>query len=380
MKLSKRVADALGKIPKIKSMKPKEADASLQAQKKVRHKKSWRAKSAASTLERTPAKDTVEINKSQVTKPVEQKKRTRASKTNLGDIFTASKRELARKYLNDLEDVAQIIPEATFFREVNSETSVKKISSIIEKLAKREDKYSERGYKEVIRDEIRARMFLPDADINYTKIVDAMKKKGYKVATTFEEDANGNLILDEHGKARKIPDIDVRFGEKAQPSGYQDVQIRFEKGDMLYELILMPGPHYLSAANKEHDIYDQFKRYDSLGITKDIGAKQIVKAIKSEFGKVTKKLYDAAEQRDRFGSAQAAEVVSFTPEEVKSLNGLFSSLKRLFMGKFNDLPPSKKTVPEFKDSKTAQNINSIEQKLRGFMELFKPTEPKAPEV
>lgn len=380
MKLNKHISDALGKIPKIKSFKSKKANEETAIPKRTRHKKSWRARVVSSKLERTPASDTVEIKGKEV-KPAEKKKRTTVSKTNIGDIFTAGKRELARAYLSDLDDVAQAVPGATFIREVNSETSVKKITSIIGKLAKREDKYNERGYKEVIRDEIRARMFMLDADQNYQKIIDEMAKKKYKVATTFEEDAKGNLIFDSNNNPIKIPDVDVRFGDKAQASGYQDVQIRFEKGGMLYELIIMPGPNYMFAANKEHAIYDQFKRYDSLGLTRDVGAKQIVNALKQEVGKVTRKLYDAAEMRDRYGSAAAQDPVSFSPDEIKTINGLLSSLKKLFLGKFNTLSPSKKTAPEFKDTKTALNLSDIEQNLRMLLEPFKPKEPpKAPEV
>lgn len=380
MKLNKHISDALGKIPKIKSFKSKKASEETAIPKRTRHKKSWRARVVSSKLERTPASDTVEIKGKEV-KPAEKKKRTPVSKTNIGDIFTAGKRELARAYLSDLDDVAQAVPGATFIREVNSETSVKKITSIIGKLAKREDKYNERGYKEVIRDEIRARMFMLDADQNYQKIIDEMAKKKYKVATTFEEDAKGNLIFDSNNNPIKIPDVDVRFGDKAQASGYQDVQIRFEKGGMLYELIIMPGPNYMFAANKEHAIYDQFKRYDSLGLTRDVGAKQIVNALKQEVGKVTRKLYDAAEMRDRYGSAAAQDPVSFSPDEIKTINGLLSSLKKLFLGKFNTLSPSKKTVPEFKDTKNALNLSDIEQNLRMLLEPFKPKEPpKAPEV
>lgn len=379
IKLNKHISDALGKIPKIRSFKSKTTEEQSAIPKRTRHKQSWKAK-VANKLERTPSRDTVEIKNNNTT-PVEKKKRKPAPRTNIGDIFTAGKRELARAYLSDLDDVAQIVPGATFIREANSETSVKKITSIIGKLAKREDKYNERGYKEVIRDEVRARMFMLDADQNYQKIIDAMAKKKYKVATTLEEDANGKLVMGENGKPKKVPDVDVRFGDKAQASGYQDVQIRFEKGDMLYELIILPGPHYMFAANKEHAIYDQFKRYDSLGFTRDIGAKQIVNALKKEVGKVTRKLYDAAEARDRYGTSISQEPVSFTAEELKTVNGLLSSLKKLFWGKFNTLAPSKKSAPEFKDTKTAINLNDIEQNLRGLLEAFKPKDaPKAPEV
>lgn len=381
IKLNKHISDALGKIPKIASKKKTTTEETTSIPKRTRHKRSWQSKLHKQTLERTPAKDEFTPSKTDDVKITPKKKATKSQKTNLGDIYTASKREKARAYLDDLGEVAQMIPGASFIREVNSETALKKIKKIIEKLTKREDKYSERGYKEVIRDEIRARMFMLDADQNYEKIIEGMKKKKYHVAPTFEEDAEGKLILDENGKAKKILDIDIRFGEKAQPSGYQDVQIRFEKGNTLYELIILPGPHYMFAADKEHAIYDQTCRYDSLGLTKDIGAKQIVKALKKEIGKVTRKLYEAAESRDRYGAASEQIPVTFTPEEIKTINGLFGSLKQLFLGKFNTLPPSKKTATEFKDSKTAQNLSNIEQNIRALLQEFKPKEtPKPTEV
>lgn len=43
-----------------------------------------------------------------------------------------------------------------------------------------------------------------------------------------------------------VDDIDVRFGDNAVPSGYEDVQMRFEKNGNLYELLILPGPNYLA--------------------------------------------------------------------------------------------------------------------------------------
>ena len=176
VRLNKRIADALGKIPKIK---PKVTDnkTSIAPAKKVRHKRSWKSKIVRPKLERSPVADTFQSKTVESANPIKKEKRIPSKKTSLGDIYTASKEELAETYLNDLEFVAQMVPGATFIREANTKNLIKQIKAIIDKLAKREDKYSERGYKEVIRDEIRARMFMLDADQNYEKIIEAMKKK-----------------------------------------------------------------------------------------------------------------------------------------------------------------------------------------------------------
>ena len=55
-----------------------------------------------------------------------------------------------------------------------------------------------------------------------------MQKKGYKVAKTYAEDKNGDIILGKDGLPKMVDDIDVRFGDISVPSGYDDVQMRFE--------------------------------------------------------------------------------------------------------------------------------------------------------
>ncbi len=365
IKLCKSVSDSLGKKPRAKAKKV--VQDIVDTTKKVRRKQSWKAKKDSS-LTRQPQIDTVQLQ----SKPKAQTKKASTPKDNIGDVYREQKMKHAMQYLHDLDDVAQEIPEASFFIELNKENVVKSIKSMIIKLTKREDKFKERGYHEVVRDEIRARMFLPDADKNYVKVVKAMEGKGYKIADTMAEDANGNLLLDASGNPVKVMDIDVRFGDKAQASGYQDVQIRFKKGKELFELIIMPGPNYMQAADREHKIFDIFKLYDSQGYTKDVGAKEIVNAIKDQFGIVTRKLYDAAEKRDTLGSAQVSEPVTFTEEGIKTLNALFRSLKNIFRGKFELLPQSRRSAINFADTQTARNLNTQERNLREYMDLFKP--------
>ena len=107
MKLHRKIANALGRFPNIKSLTKTTAEETT-APKKTRHKQSWRAKITNSILERTPAKDKFEPSKAEGSTPVEKKKRTPVSKTNLGDVYTASKRALARTYLTDLDEVSYL--------------------------------------------------------------------------------------------------------------------------------------------------------------------------------------------------------------------------------------------------------------------------------
>lgn len=325
---------------------------------------------ASSKLERSPQTDILVQSNTQ-TKAAAKKTESKRTdtKTRLGDFLVSQNRLLAEKYMDDLERVAQQIPEASFYRELNT-TNTKELPSILDKLEKRTEQYSQRGYSGVIRDGVRATMFIPDAEKNYVKIVNEMQKKGYKIAKTFAEDANGNIVLDKNGIPKMVDDIDVRFGDNAVPSGYEDVQMRFEKNGNLYELLILPGPNYLAIKNKEHElVYENFRKYDTF--VKDDGAKQIIKAIKKEYHKLTKGLYADAKHRDASG-AKKSEQITFTREGVESVDKLFKSLKTLFLGKFNAQPPSKRSKPNFKQTKTYQNLDMVEQNLRKVLDLYKP--------
>lgn len=325
---------------------------------------------ASSKLERSPEADVLVQSNSQ-TKTAARKTEDKKTdtKTRLGDFLVSKNRLLAAKYMDDLERVAQQIPEASFYRELNK-TNTKELPSILSKLENRNEKFAERGYSGVIRDGVRGTIFIPDADKNYVKIVKEMQKKGYSIAKTFAEDANGNIVLDKNGIPKMVDDIDIRFGDNAVPSGYEDVQMRLEKNGNLYELLVLPGPNYIAIKNKEHElVYENFRKYDTF--VKDDGAKQIIKAIKKEYHKLTKRLYADAKLRDASG-AKKSEQITFTQEGVETVDKLFKSLKTLFLGKFNAQSPSKRSKPNFKQTKTYQNLDTIEQKLRKVLDLYKP--------
>lgn len=363
-----KAIDRLNK--RVPPMKPKAENIANGITNAVKKARKRIAGAPASNLERSPKNDVlVRSNPQTSTAPKKAEGKKVDTKTRLGDFLVSQNRLLAEKYMDDLDWVAQQIPEASFYRELNT-TNTKELPSILDKLEKRTEQYSERGYSGVIRDGVRATMFIPEADKNYVKIVKEMQKKGYKIAKTFAEDSKGNIVLDKNGIPKMVDDVDVRFADNAVPSGYEDVQMRFEKNGNLYELLILPGPNYLATKNKEHElVYENFRKYDTF--VKDDGAREIIKAIKKEYHKLTKRLYVDAKQRDVSGPKKS-EQITFTHEGVETVDNLFKSLKTLFLGKFNAQPPSKRSKPNFKQTKTYQNLDNVEQRLRKVIDLYKP--------
>ena len=369
IKLSQKVLSGLGKYPRTKP-KPENIVDGVNINKLKKSGKNNRS-NTSSPLERSPKKDTFAPQTAQNTNIAVSGKRE-DRRTHIGDFLVKSNMRLAEDYKSDLKRVALEVPGASFIMEANT-SSTKELKSILGKLASRSEQFSERGYKGVIRDGVRATMYMPDANQNYTKIIEAMEKRGYKIAKTFAEDADGNIVLNKNGMPKMVDDIDVRFGENAVPSGYEDVQMRFEKGGNLYELLILPGPNYLAFKNKEHKmIYENFRQYKESGLRNDEGAKQIIKAIQNEFYNVTKPLYKQALERDVMGSRNVSSTVTFSEKEINTINKLFKSLKTLYRGKFDALPPSKKSKPDFRQTKNYRTLDMIENNLRKFMEEYKP--------
>lgn len=369
IKLSEKVLRGLGKVPKTKPKAKNIVDGVNIVSKKY---KKYTKSNISVPLERSPQKDTF-VAQTTPNKNVRVNKKRENRRPNIGDFLVDRNRVLAEAYTSDLQRVALEVPGASFIKEVNK-SSTKELKSILGKLASRSEQFSERGYKGVIRDGVRATMFLPDADKNYVKVIKAMEKRGYKIAKTFAEDANGNIVLNKEGFPKMVDDIDVRFGKNSVPSGYEDIQMRFEKGGNLYELLILPGPNYAAFKNKEHElVYENFRLYKETGLREDEGAKQIIKAIQAEFHNITRQLYKQALDRDVLGSRNiSSQPVTFTEKGINTVNNLFKSLKTLYRGKFDALPPSKRSRPDFKQTKNYRNLDTIENNLRRFMEEYKP--------
>ena len=372
-KLSEKVLRGLGRVRPTKPKNKNIVDGvSKSAANKVRKK---RGGGTIQGLERSPAQDEVVIsNNVNQTLSTNSSSKNIDTKNRLGDFLIAKNQKLAKLYKKDLESIAKEIPEVEFVSELN-ESSTKELKSTLDKLINRADQYSERGFRGVVRDGVRATVFMPAADKNYLKIVEAMEKKGYKVAKTYAEGPDGCIILDKNGLPKMVPDIDVRFGANAVPSGYEDVQMRFEKNGALYELLILPGANYMAFKNKEHKlVFENFRQYKALGLMGDDGAKLIVKAIQKEFHGLTRKLYADAFRKDIEGRKAVSSVITLSEDSIEKLNNLFKSLKNLYHGKFNSLPPSKRYKFDFKQTKNYKNLDMLEQNLRQVMEMYKPIE------
>ena len=370
IKLSQKVLSGLGKYPRTKP-KPKNIVDGVNINKLKKSGKNNRS-NTSSPLERSPKNDTFSVQTNKNTKAASAKKQE-DRRTHIGDFLVKSNMRLAEDYKSDFKRVALEVPGTSFMMEANT-SSAKGLKSILEKLASRSAQFPDRGYRGVIRDGVRATIFMPDADKNFPKIIKAMENKGYKIAKTFAEDANGNIVLNRNGMPKMVDDIDVRFGDNAVPSGYEDVQIRFEKGDKLYELLILPGPNYAVFKEKEHKmVFENLRKYKDDVFRNDEGAKQIIKAIQKEFHTVTRPLYKQALERDVLGSRNVSpEPITFTEKGIDTINKLFKSLKTLYRGKFDALPPSKKSKPDFRQTKNYRTLDMIENNLRKFMEEYKP--------
>lgn len=323
--------------------------------------------SGGGAYERTPKTDTYAVSVKK-----QQEKEKPDLKNRLGNFFIRDNEKLAVDYLNDLRTLSREVPEVSFYKEANK-SSVKSLKSTLDKLLNRSELFAERGFLGVVRDGVRATIFMPDADKNYPKVIKAMANKKYKVDKIYAEDANGFLMFNKDGTFKMIDDVDVRFGENARPSGYQDVQMRFKKGKNIYELLILPGPNSLMTKNLEHEqVYELFRAYDTKGFKADAGAKEIIKGIQNQFFELTKKLYAQALQKDVSGAKNVTEVITFSPENVNVINNLLKSLKTLYRGKFEALPPSKRSVSDFKDTKNYKQLDELEHKVHNIIDFYKP--------
>ena len=151
IKLSQKVLSGLGKVPPMKSKAKMLGDEAAFIRTKKNRKKLGGG--ATSPLERTPKTDTFVKNESVQSVKGKQETQNVDTKNRLGDFLVKQNKQLAAQYMKDLEEVAQAIPEASFHRELNK-SSTKELPSILDKIARRTEQFSERGYSGVIRDEL----------------------------------------------------------------------------------------------------------------------------------------------------------------------------------------------------------------------------------
>ena len=336
---------------------------------------------SGSRLEKTPKVDTVTIGGKDKTQAQKD------TKTRIGDFWQIqNKKKYQHKYQKKLVSVAQAIPEATYVGG-NELHGTKSWDSALKKIKRFEEQYETKGVNGIVRDLTRDTMFISKPKENYTKIVKEMHDNQHmRLAKTFAEDANGNIIIGNDGLPKMVDDIEFQ----SAPSGYKGVQMRFEEfkleknpktGKMeevpvndnhVYELIVLPGPNYKAFKDYEHvAVYEHTRRYKEYGFTKDKGADVIVKGIKNEIGKVTEALYRDAEIRDEHGTNAIKEAVTFTTKGLRNLTECFDALENLLHGKYMSLPPSKRKLP-FKETLKYRQARDIRENLMEFVNLYAP--------
>ena len=375
VKLSADVIRNLGKIRPTKA-KPENIvnGVNVNSAAKKASKKAKRTAAVANDYVRSPQTDVVNINGVEKT--------NKATKTNqaqnqprracIGDFFIEQNRKWTEPYLNDLDKVAQKFPDVSFVREANI-YSTKSLESTLSKLARTDEAiFAQGGLLSAVRDGMRATMYMPNAATGYEKIVKEMEALGYKLADTFAEDSKGFMIIGKDGMPIMTKDIAIRMGEKAQPSGYEDVQMRFIKKGKIFELIILPGPNYHAVKEMEHKaVYEPIRKYKELGFTKDTGSDKVIDGIKKEVRSVTGRLYKDAEMRDTNGAASITEPVTFTKKGVQNLKELFDSLEDMWRGQYLALPPSKRTKP-FKETQKYKQLSEIRASLMEFVNKYSP--------
>ncbi|MFR1673236.1 MAG: hypothetical protein ACLSWI_09865 [Candidatus Gastranaerophilaceae bacterium] len=340
----------------------------------------------SNALERSPKTDVV-VKRPKIQSKSEVRTEQAKAKT-LGDAFLSGFEKFRDKFYNDMQEVCQELPGWTFVDKFNRPHSIKGSASTLDKIARRADRYEDFGFNSAVRDYVRGTAFRPDAEkINpktgqphYMDFFGAMEKRGYKIAFTEKETKDHKVVFDKFGNPVFEPDIDVRVGENACFSGYEDVQARvIDKKGNLAEVIILPGLNYLNMKNFEHELFfDNFKIYDNQKLPKSEGAKGIIKELKDTFYFLTRQLYKDAKVKDTKGMGEGG-VVTFTKDQIKKINGLFSDLKQLYYAKYREdykitlnYVSEEEALKRFQSSSNYVRIDTAEQRLRRVMDLYKP--------
>ena len=228
-------------------------------------------------------------------------------------------------YMAALKTVADELGEygVSFVKENSDPYSIKDTNRVIEKI--------ETSKSFDIRDQIRATMYMKDPyDVDFVleKFLPKMKEQGYELAKK-----DGEF------------DIDFRLNSDdlsgANPSGYEDIQMRFvkvgesKKKKTCHELIILFGPIYHEAKNLEHDLVfehtRQFKKLHVYDTTAKIGTpeskiKRAIEDIVEIYNtQVSKPLYSNAKDREYYHE-KGEKSIFFTNENVRRIKNDFYEL------------------------------------------------------
>lgn len=200
---------------------------------------------------------------------------------------------------------------------------------------------------------------------------------------------NGFLLAKQNGKL----DIDYRLEGigKPQPSGYEDIQMRFikkngGKNKVKHELITLFGPNYAKAKHEESEkVYGILRQFKELHMdcteNVEIGshafkANRYINLISDMItSKISKKLYSNAKNKDYYGIDDVAKV-HFTDENKSLLtnyfNGLNDNVKDYYKEKFDTAKSSMIAKIQLKKDKSDDIalINYIRNMLNETIKYF----------
>lgn len=293
-------------------------------------------------------------------------------------------------YMDILESIAMKLQNlgVSFDRNYCEPNAIKSAKSVISKI--------KRSKTFIIPDRIRGTLFcknIYDLSILFNNILPELAKRGYNIASTevsIQDALRRGYIPNDEELSRGFviyPDMDIRLDNifvqaealpenmkyslsKPQPSGYEDIQIRFKKtngikNDVLHELIIIVGSKYAEAKHDESNmIYNYTRQFKELNLfNKSKNSDETIAMIKRYTDLITKifsteisqKVYENAKSYDIFG-IKTPMPISLSGEDEKILTGYYDSIEKLTKEYY------KKTIEEKSKNEKVQNTLKKERK------------------
>lgn len=293
-------------------------------------------------------------------------RRPRSSGITMVEIFEHIERkkepkliEASTVFLDILESIAiKLAPYGVSFdRDYCEKSPVKSIKSKMSKLFRQKSLDIRDGG-------VRSTLFsknIYDLSVLNDLILPEMIARGFKldkIDVTMEEAAEKGYIPTTKNKKMKnyvsIYDLDIRLAgankdkekldpkyryciSKPQKSGYEDIQMRFKKGGILYELIILCGPNYAKAKEFEsHEIYSHLREFDEMNIFRNfkennehsILADRYSTMIKNMIRKeISQNLFENAKNKDIYGIQEEISI-GLNDSDKESLTKLFKLLHK----------------------------------------------------
>ncbi|MCQ2744190.1 MAG: hypothetical protein MJ230_05280 [bacterium] len=326
----------------------------------------------------------------------------------------------ATVYMDTLEAIANKLKDSgvSFNREYCEPNAIKSATSVVSKII--------RAGVLKVPDRIRGTLYFSDIyNLNtlINKILPEFSKRGYVIAEvpmSIEESMKrGKMPTDEDIKKGYVllPDMDLRLAGIAekrnqlpenlkyslgnpQPSGYEDIQIRFskindnvkrKKNENLHELIILIGPNYAQTKHDESEkIYKYTRCFKELNIFNKKDSNNIaIEKIKRYSDLVTKlfsteitqKVYENAKNHDMYGISKEMPI-SLSKADEATLTNYYDAIESLTKDYYNAILSKKSNnksyVARIKNERQAdlEKLAWIRQGLTDAVDFYKNRNPK----